>query len=179
MATDWQMPRRGEACFACQTAFDFGTIFHAFLYETQQGYERRDYCLTCDPPTEPATLGSWRTRRPQPTVRKAAVFDREAVLGFFQRLSKAERPEQIQFRFVLALLLWRKKVLKFDSTQTLEGQEHWRFLLPVTQESYDVLKPELDEEEIEKLSGQLEDLLAGAGGDPELNLVSTTEEANG
>lgn len=170
MSQDWQMPRRGEACNACQAHFEPGTAFNAFLFETSAGYERRDYCLACPPPAEPTPVGYWRTRRPLPTVRKSAPFDREAVYGFFQRLHSAAEPHQLQFRFVLALLLWRKKVLKFIETIITDGAEAWRFIQPQSQEAFDVAKPDLDEEEIDRLSGQLEDLLAG--GSEEMESIS-------
>lgn len=167
MTHEWQMPRRGEACSACRAAFEPGTAFNAYLYETSAGYERRDFCLICSPPAEPEPIGFWRTRRPQPTARKVAPFDREAVFAFFQRLSSPDTPERVQFRFVLALLLWRKKVLKFDDTVHADGNEIWRFTQPQTHDSFDVVRPELDEAEIERLSNQLEQLLAGQPGDLE------------
>lgn len=166
MASDWEMPRRSDSCSACQVAFEPGTVFNAFLYDTSAGYERRDFCLNCRPPAESAPLGSWRTRRPVPTARKTFAFDREAVLGFFHRLKDAQTPEQQRFRFVLALLLWRKKALKFETSETREdGGEVWRFAVPASSERCDVLRPELDEEEIDRLSHQLESLLATASVD--------------
>jgi hypothetical protein len=174
MNHDWQMPRRGEACTACQAAFEPGTVFNAYLYETSSGYERRDFCLRCALPAEPEPIGFWRTRRPQPTARKTAPFDREAVFAFFQRLQAADSAGQLQFRFVLALLLWRKKVLKFDDTVHGDNGEVWRFTQPQTHETYNVARPELDEAEIERLSNQLEQLLAGQSGELE-PLASTTD----
>ena len=178
MSQEWQMPRRGEACSACHAHFEPGTAFNAYLFETPAGYERRDFCLNCPPPSEPTPIGYWRTRRPLPTVRKAAPFDREAVFSFFQRLHSAAEPHQLQFRFVLALLLWRKKVLKFVETIAAESGEAWRFIQPQSQEAFDVSKPELDEDEIERLSRQLEDLLAGGADEMESIAASNPGDTN-
>jgi len=108
------MPRRGEACAACGRDFQPGETIRAYLYEFPEGYERRDYCANCRPPDEPFAIGSWQTRRPQPTAKKTSAFDREAIYRFFEQLEDADTPEKQRLRFVLALLLWRKKVLKFD-----------------------------------------------------------------
>lgn len=162
MAGDWEMPRRSDCCRACQTVFEPGTAFNAFLYDAPTGYERHDFCLNCNAPIEPPPLGSWRTRRPLPAARKSFAFDREAVLGFFHRLRLAGTPEQQRFRFVLALLLWRKKALRFESSDARADGEYWRFAVPSSGERCDVLRPELDEEEIDRLSAQLEALLATA-----------------
>src|SRR5262249_55453180 len=132
-----------------------------------------EFCLDCLPPELPIALASWRTRRPQPAAKRTHAFDREAVLGFLQRLGEPDSPQKVQFRFVLALLLWRKKVLKFDGSQPDGAGELWNFRLPVSGEKYAVERPDLDEEEIESLSAQLEQLLAGDTAEGELALSET------
>jgi hypothetical protein len=161
VATDWQMPRRNDACAGCGRAFEVGQPLQAFLYESRAGYERRDYCLGCQPADQPEPLGIWRTQRPAPPTRKAQPFDREAVYALFQRLEDEEEPEKIRLRFVLALLLWRKKVLKFEGSEAVGGQETWQFSVPRTDETHHVPRPALDEEQVEWLSAQLERALAG------------------
>lgn len=161
MATDWQMPRRSEACQACNKSFAVGDAIRVLLYESPAGYERRDFCGTCEHPVEPPPLALWRTHRPAPSTRPAHAFDREAIFGFFLRMSAVEQPAQIQFRFVLALLLWRKRVLKFTDSRVENGAEAWHFVTVRGDQSFDVVKPELDEDQIERLSQQLETLLAG------------------
>lgn len=187
MAQDWQMSRPGEACLACRREFPTGEAFQAGLYESPAGYERRDYCLNCGVPAEPSPLAVWKTRRPAPT-KKAQPFDREAIYGFFQRLdgpdpeSGTAEPadalagppgagtepaglsaEKVQFRFVLALLLWRKKILKFEQTLHEGGREIWQFAAPAAERTHRVERPDLDEAQMEKLSAQLEQLLVGGG----------------
>ncbi|MBI5866425.1 MAG: hypothetical protein HZB38_18295, partial [Planctomycetes bacterium] len=122
-------------------------------------------------------LAQWRTRRPLPTTQKVAPFDRETVLAFFRRLEKAETPEQIQFRFVLALLLWRKKALKLADTITEADREIWRFTQAQTQDAHHVVRPDLDEEQMERLSRQLEQLLAGQSGELEAIVSPAGPEA--
>jgi hypothetical protein len=162
---DWQMPRRAEACAACRRGFEPGEAIRAYLYEFPEGYERRDYCANCRPPDEPFAIGSWRTRRPEPTGRRRPSFDREAIYRFFERLEDADTPQKQRLRFVLALLLWRKKVLKLDRSDTRDEIEVWQFVAPRTGETHTVQRPELDEEQLERLGAQLERLLVGEVGD--------------
>lgn len=165
MATDWQMPRPGTACATCAHAFEPGETFRACLHEADAGYQRRDYCANCNPPAHPAALATWQTRRPIPTTKKTQAFDRAAMYEFFRRLEADPRPHKIQFRFVLALLLWRKRVLKLDRSMTVGEREEWEFSVPATGEAHRVARPDLAEDELERLSGQLEQLLASAPGD--------------
>lgn len=167
MSSDWSMPRRAEQCVGCQRRFEIGENFRAYLYETDAGYERRDYCAACTPPEAPAAIGSWKTRRPEPAVKKAQPFDREATYAFFERLEDADEPHEVQFRFVLALLLWRKKVLKLERTVAADGREAWEFAATRTGTPHCVLRPDLDESQLERLSAQLEQLLAGQPGEIE------------
>jgi hypothetical protein len=158
------MPRRGSACNACQRAFEPGDAIQACLCESPGGYERRDYCLECEPANDPPPIGLWKTRRPKPVTAKTLNFDREAIHGFFERLEDAQTPEQRQLRFVLALLLWRKKVLKFERSEDGEDGEVWHFVMPRTGATHAVPRPDLGEDELERLGGQLEVLLAGEAG---------------
>lgn len=155
------MPRSGEMCFGTRRAFEPGEEFKVYLYDTPDGYERRDYALDYEPPAEPAPLATWRTHRATETTRKLQAFDPQAVQMFFERLADATTPQQVQFRFVLALLLWRKKALRLERTRQVDEHEVWHFIAPRTGVLHDVTRPELDEAELESLSSQLEQLLAG------------------
>jgi hypothetical protein len=168
---EWEMPRRGERCAGCQSEFGPGDVIQAYLFESPKGYERRDYCVKCRPPDEPFAIGSWKTRRPQPAARKAQQFDREAIQRFFEQLEDADTPEKRQLRFVLALLLWRKKVLKFERSAADGGREVWHFVAPRSGAAHAVVRPDLDEARLERLGEQLEGLLTGEVGD--LNAVVT------
>jgi hypothetical protein len=161
VATDWEMPRRGEICCVCQKAFEPGDELRAYLFETPEGYQRRDYCLNCPAPAEPGNVGSWKTRRPLPAAKKSPVFDRDAIFQLFTTLEDAEAPERVQLRFVLALLLWRKKALKFAGAETREDREAWLFTTPKADARYAVVRPALGESQLERLGEQLEALLAG------------------
>lgn len=161
MGNEWEMPRRGEACAACQREFLPGESMQAYLFESPEGYERRDYCATCRPADEPFAVGSWKTRRPEPAAPKLPQFDLEALQRFFEQLDDAETAAKQQLRFVLALLLWRKKVLRFDRSGTDDRGEVWHFAARQSQTTHAVVRPDLDEERLERLGEQLEVLLAG------------------
>jgi hypothetical protein len=157
---DWNMPRPGEACAACGHGFDVGETFRACLYDASEGFVRRDFCAHCDPPEHLVPLGTWRTQRAEPDSRRPP-FDRTTVVQVFEQLSEATSADHIRFRFVLALLLWRKKILKLESSRATDAGEVWEFSQVKSDNRHSVPRPELDEDELERLSGQLEGLLGG------------------
>lgn len=162
MADDWQMPRRSECCVQCERAFEPGQTVLAGLYETAAEYERRDYCEACGAPAEPPPIAIWRTRRPEPAASgRRAPFDKEAILACFERLTQPESSAQARLRFVLALLLWRKKMLRLEGSARRGAAEVWRFIDPKTDVSYEVERRSMDDEQSDRLSTQLERLLAG------------------
>lgn len=165
VSNDWSMPPRTERCAACGHPFEVGEAFQACLVQAGEDYLRQDFCLTCPPPVDPQPVGVWRTRRPEPATRRLQPFDREAICTFFERLDDTDDPARRRFRFVLALLLWRKKILKLDHTRTTDQGEVWEFSMPRTSASYLVPQPALDVEQLEHLSEQLERLLAGQSGE--------------
>jgi hypothetical protein len=154
------MPRRGEACMGCHRRFAVDERFAVHLYEVDGGYERREYCEQCRPPAEPEPVAAWKTQRRAPAAKRAPAFDREAICAIFERLEDAVEPAQLRLRFVLALLLWRKKVLRLERTAATDGREVWEFVVVQTGAQHRVARPDLDEQQLEHLSAQLESLLA-------------------
>ncbi len=174
MAQDWQMPRPGSGCCTCAREFGTGEAFRVCLHETPAGYERRDYCATCSPAGGAEVIATWKTRRPPPAPKKGPSFDPAAIFRFFQRLEGADGPGQVQLRFVLALLLWRKKILRLERSVAGGAREEWEFSERGSDATHRVIRPELADDELERLSGQLELLLAGAP--LELEAVATEQE---
>lgn len=180
MATEWHLSRRSDHCALCNTALAAGSTYHAYLYEQGDNYERRDYCTTCQPPADPPSVGFWRARRPVAgqTNHHSYAFDREAVFAFFQAIGDADTAQKRQFRFVLALLLWRKKVLKLVETLPVADGEVWRFVAPHVQEEYRIERPELSDDDATRLSTQVESLLgSGLSGDDLLADPPTADAA--
>ena len=161
MSADWAMPRRADACTGCQRPFAVGETLHAYLFESTDGYARLDFCARCPPPTDRVPVGSWKTRRAEPVKRLSQTFDRQAVYQLFEQLSDAQDARRAQFRFVLALLLWRKKTLRLERTGQDRDGEFWEFVHVAAGTLHQVRRPELDEEQLEQLSAQLEQLLTG------------------
>lgn len=169
MAQEWQLPAATDRCAADGRMFEPGEVVRTVLFADASGYSRRDYCLACRPADESGMVGAWNRRRPAAASDKPAAFDAEAAFKYFRRLGDDDAAGRQQFRFVLALLLWRKKLLKLVETAERDERELWLFRPPRTEESFEVVRPDLSEEEIERLSGQLESLLAGVDpGQPDL-----------
>lgn len=58
----------------------------------------------------------WKAVVPEPNEKKKTFVDDEVLLNLLERLADAEQPQRIAFRFVLTLILMRKKLLRYDKT---------------------------------------------------------------
>jgi len=80
-------------------------------------------------------------------------------MAFFDRLAAETDSEKVSFRFVLALVLMRKRRLKYDSTKLDHGREVWRLRVTGDKDLVEVVNPHLDQDRIETLTAQVGQIL--------------------
>jgi hypothetical protein len=78
---------------------------------------RKDYCNDAWTGPSEIALGWWRTRVPEPTAKKIKLAPNDVLLELFDQIASA--PEQEDTRYVLALLLIRRRVLRLDVPQDI------------------------------------------------------------
>ncbi len=92
--------------------------------------------------------------------KKKKVFVNDALIeGFFVRLAEESEPIRVQFRFVLALILMRKRKLRYDDSTVEDGVERWSMTLMSDKSSHVVVNPNLTDEQIDGVSQQLTAIL--------------------
>ncbi|MEM9915558.1 MAG: hypothetical protein AAF911_11395 [Planctomycetota bacterium] len=125
----------------------------------------------------PHLFSFWKTTVPEANAKKKMFVDDSVLLNLLRRLEDATEPQRLAFRFVVALILMRKKLLRYDATERVDDpegdgpvQEWWRFTpkLDVSKghfgkwnedEQISVLDPRLDESQIEQVTTQLGEIL--------------------
>lgn len=128
-------------------------------------------------------FGYWKTTVPHPNQKPQLFVDNDVLLNLLRRLADATQPRRLAFRFVLALILMRKKMLRYDRTeqreaavttedgQTQQVQQEWWIMTPKLDpskgplgkwhddETIEVLNPQLGEAEITQVTEQLNEIL--------------------
>jgi hypothetical protein len=159
MAKDYDIAKTGGRCAACERELAPGEAFLATVREGGEGLVRYDYCPACAdklPPDEPEVLAVWRSKVPQPQQKRRLLVDDDVLVSFFERLAGAEEEAKVNFRFVLALILMRKKLLIYDRLRReSDGREVWLMHFRGQEQPHEVLDPKLDDERIAEVSGQL------------------------
>lgn len=159
---EYEIARGSGKCTATARELAEGESYYAVLFETAQGFERRDYATDAWTGPPEGHFCYWRAKVP-PRHKKpsSVVVDHALLTSFFCRLEDQKSEVRQQFRFVLALLLMRKRILKLDGTTREGEQEWWRLRLVADQSEHTVVNPRLSDEQIEQLSAQLTAILSG------------------
>ena len=108
---------------------------------------------------KPDVFCYWRTKLPRPGEKKQRFVDDDILTAFFERLANETEQEKVNFRFVLALVLMRRRRLKYDSSELEGNKEIWRLRITGDKEIVEVINPHLDDEQIEQLSSQMGQIL--------------------
>jgi hypothetical protein len=156
---EWEINKPLGQCWGSGTKIEYGQEYFGALVETEQGLQRRDYCEEYWEDEKPDVFCFWKTKLPNPDQKKQIFVDDDMLMAFFERLEKETEPEKINFRFVLALILMRKRRLKYDETKMDDGDEIWRLRIVGNKQIVEVVNPHLDEEQIEQLSSQIGQIL--------------------
>jgi len=157
---DWEIQRPLGQCCGTGQKIEPGQQYVAALVETEQGLQRRDFCLQYWSRQRPHVYCYWKTTMPQHGQKRQIFVDDEMLLAFFERLAQESDPEKLAFRFVIALVLMRKRRLRYDSSRIENGTEIWRLRVAgADKEFVEVKNPRLDDDRIEQLSSQIGTIL--------------------
>ncbi|MHC4456366.1 MAG: hypothetical protein ACYS0I_04580 [Planctomycetota bacterium] len=156
---EWEIDKPLGQCWGTGRKIEYGEEYFAALVETKEGLQRRDFCVDYWQSQQPEIYCYWKTKLPSPGQKKPRFVDDEMLMSFFERLEKDSEQEKINFRFVLALVLMRKRRLKYDSSRMEGDREIWRLRVTGEKELVEVANPHLDDEQIKQLSSQIGQIL--------------------
>ncbi|MAE77613.1 MAG: hypothetical protein CMJ85_12180 [Planctomycetes bacterium] len=158
---EWRIAETGKRCVGCRVPFAFEQSFFSQLEVDSTDdvitLNRKDWCESCWTESEAPSI-FWKTRRPAADGSESHV-DLAALNQLFLGLIEDTRPEIETLRYVVALILQRKRLLKAVRTAgTARGDL-------VVKDPRDLEKrlrlpsPDLSEESLENLKEQLGNIL--------------------
>ncbi len=157
----WEFDRATGRCASTGRLLEEGAEFYTVLFEEGDSFRRVDFAADTWTEPPPGAFCHFKSRIPVKAKRKKLLVDTEVLINFFERLAGEEQAVRVQFRFVLALLLMRKRQLRYDSTSTKDEAEVWQMTLTRDQSVHDVVNPKLTDDQIEQVSRQVTAILHG------------------
>ena len=156
---DWVINKPLGECCGSGRKIEPGEEYYGALVETADGLERRDYSAEYWEANKPEVFCFWKSKLATGEEKKELFVSDEMLMAFFERLANETEPEKLNFRFVLALVLMRKRRLKYDATRTDGNTELWSLRAVGEKEPVEVVNPHLDDEQIERLTSQIGQIL--------------------
>ena len=113
--TDYDIQGPTRVCAASGRELKPGDRYFAVLAESDGKLGRTDYAADAFPGPPPGAVAYWAGKVPLAGAKpkKPAVND-ELLLDCFDRLKGSTDPDGLNFRYVAALLLMRRKRFKFE-----------------------------------------------------------------
>ena len=156
----YEVARPHGVCFVSGAAIAPGEKLMAALRETTAGFERLDVSLAqWDQFDRKDVIAFWQTVMPRHEEKKKVFVDDTVLCELFDRLGSATEPSKLSFRFVLGLILMRKRLLVYENTRQEEGQDIWSVRPKGREEKLDLIDPKLDEQQMMEVSKQLGEIL--------------------
>ncbi len=154
---NWKVEKHGQACCRCETEFDEGESFFSALREEEGAFQRRDFCGDCWAGEQPdGYFCFWKSRRPE--SRERQTVGPAVLLDLLDQMRAPSSRREKALRFVLALYLSRKKALRLAGEA--DDADALVFEVVGGDEEYRVEPVELEEDEQEKLTRRLREMLA-------------------
>lgn len=167
----WNIKSRAHECARTGRSFEDKEIFHTAIYfDTQSGeFERRDVsdAAWAEETAERTPIASWKSvyeRTSDPSKPRAEFASRENAESLLQRLIEEDLEHTENARYILALMLERKKVLV--PKEIKENDSGHKILIYENRKSgevYLIRDPELRLDEIEGVQEEVA-MLLGFGG---------------
>ncbi len=142
-----------------------GEEFYSALFEEGDSFRRADFGVDAWTSPPEGCFCFFKSRVPVRQNKKRTFIDDEALIAFFTRLAEEEEVVRIQFRFVLALLLMRKRLLRYEGSSKGPTGEIWQMTLVRDNSQHNVIDPRLSDAQIEGVSQQLTAILHGDMGE--------------
>ncbi|MCD4831548.1 MAG: hypothetical protein K8R02_07070 [Anaerohalosphaeraceae bacterium] len=156
---EWQIDKPLGVCAGTDLIIEPDCEYFAALVEAEEGLTRRDYSCDYWQQNRPEVFCYWKSKMPKQEQKKNLFVDNDMLLAFFDRLENETDQDKLNFRFVLMLILMRKRILKYDSSKSLDGKEVWVLKVVHRDHRAEVVNPQLTEEQVAQLSSQLGQIL--------------------
>ena len=153
--TEYQIQPNTRLCSVTGRPLRVGERYYTALLEEGDHFLRKDFSQEAWQGPPPGTFSFWTGKVPPDQDQNKPRFDDDLLEECFHRLEGQNDPGRVNFRYVVALLLIRRKRLKFEQTITEDGQEKICVRCIRSGEKTQVINPGLSEEEMSEVQEEV------------------------
>jgi len=159
---DYDVRRCSRKCDRTDRELQEGEVYFSVLKIVDGQFVRSDYCEEAwDGPPEEGVIAWWRAQVPARDAKVQKLAPSDVLLNLFQELEN--ETQQADVRYVLTLLLVRRRLFRLEHSQRSDGQETLEVYCPRLDQRFQIAVQEPQAARIEEIQAMLEGLLfAGA-----------------
>jgi hypothetical protein len=146
---EWNIQARAHACQGCAAPFADKQPYHTLLFDERRAYARVDVCERCwsGQYSEGATsrkgfVSHWQGVYEAPAPRPDPI-QKATAESLLRKLTERNEPRDMAARFILAVMLERKRLLKVKDQLQHDGQRVFVYEHPGTGEVFLITDPAL------------------------------------
>ena len=132
-----------------------GERFYSVLYERDGGFEREDISMEAWQGPPENAFSFWVSRVPDRQTPRRLTVDDDVLFDCFDRFETDGDASKDNFRYILALLLLRRKRLRFEDAQTRPDGEYMILRCSRSQKTYTIRSPDLTDDQIAEIQEQV------------------------
>ncbi len=156
MLLDFEVQRCTRRCAQTDRPLAVGETCYSVLEASASEVVRKDFCADVWRGPPDSAIAWWRSRVPEQTARKVKLAPNDVLLELFDQL--ADQHEQQDLRYVLTLLLIRRRVVRIDMPDDGAADVICVYC-PKRDATYSVAVAMPDQARIDQIQQQLSDLL--------------------
>lgn len=160
---DYEVQRCTRHCAGTGRELQPGEVFYSTL--TAEGAEvvRRDYSQEAWQGPPEGTMGWWKSHMPERNAKKLHWAPNDVMLELLESLES--QPDKMDMRYVLALLLIRRRVVRLEETERdAMGRETSALYCPRRETTYHVVTAMPNEQRTAEIQQELARLLFADAG---------------
>jgi hypothetical protein len=145
---DYQIQGHTRRCAATGRELRPGEPFFTALLDEGGKFVRRDFSAEAWQGPPEGTFSFWAGKVPVLDESRRPRIDDDLLVDCFQRLEGQTESDRLNFRYVVALLLMRRRRFKFEEAQIDGNREVLYLRCTRTKVQYNVVNPRISEDEI-------------------------------
>jgi hypothetical protein len=158
--SDYDIRPLGRKCSATGTDLVPGSVCHSVLVEREGKLVRLDYSEAGWPGPPSDAVGVWRGLVPPTGEPRREPLDAAVLFRCFEQLLEEGDPGREGLRYVLALILVKKRRLRIEGSRTGADGEHLQLIGVQGEGAWEVRDLQPTDEEVETWQRELNAYLA-------------------
>jgi uncharacterized protein YbaR (Trm112 family) len=159
---DYEIQRCSRHCAATDRQLQPGEEFYSVLVADGAKLARYDYSVGAWQGPPEGAIGWWKSQVPRPDAKRVHWAPNDVMLQFFDELE--QQPARQDMRYVLALLLVRRRVMRLEEeTKESDGREMLVLYCPRREATYRLPVVMPDEARTNEIQRELTQLLFAQG----------------